>query len=415
MSETSSRLPLVIYDDGLGDFGPLGDLCAAFDLRTGARTNRQRIEASVRTQAEALFVPEHLGALQRERDPALLINTLPDDADTLLVANGRWLGYAELGEDEEGIFLDEGRCDRDGTPTLAMLSRETAEAWAADEFDLGFNLSCVEQEAPVIDRPWQILDHLDATLAEDLRGLPCEPATALPMGVTRVGEHPIYLAPGATVHPNVHLDTTHGPIALEANATVLPFTVVEGPCWLGPDSVVAPHTSLRAGCVVGRASKVGGEVKASILGDFTNKAHFGYLGNAVVGRWCNLGAGTTASNLKNTWGEVRVALRPGEDAQPTGRTFLGPVIGDFVRTAIDTKLPTGAAVGTASCLVASSFAPKTIDAMAFLTDNGTEAMKLDALMRTLERMMARRGQSPSEALRDRLADLGNPTVAKAPR
>src|SRR5699024_3671599 len=125
-----------------------------------------------------------------------------------------------------------------------------------------------------------------------------------------------------------------------------------------PRCVIQPHALIRRYAAIGPFCKVAGEVSFSILQGYVNKGHSGFLGHAVIGAWCNFGAGTTASNLKNTYGHVRLQLAG--DAAPidTARMFHGPVMGDFVRTAIVTRLSTGTVLGTGCMIATSGFAPR---------------------------------------------------------
>src|SRR5690606_29763654 len=107
--------------------------------------------------------------------------------------------------------------------------------------------------------------------------------------------------------------------------------------------------------------RIGGEVSHSIFQSFSNKTHGGYLGHALVGEWVNLGAATNASNLKNTYGSVRMQLAARGPREDTGLLQLGPILGDYVRTAIGTRIPTGAVIGTGCMISLSGFAPTFAD------------------------------------------------------
>jgi acetyltransferase-like isoleucine patch superfamily enzyme len=192
------------------------------------------------------------------------------------------------------------------------------------------------------------------------------------------------------------------------------MAVVEGPCWVGPGAVVQPHAHLRPHTVVGRGCKVGGEVSASILDDFSNKAHYGYLGDSIVGRWCNLGAGTTTSNLKNTHGPIRLADRDDACRTDTGRIKLGTVMGDFVLTGIGTRLSSGTWIGPAVSLATSSLAPKRIEPFSFITDAGDEPYAFDAWRRTAAAMTDRRGQTLPDAYLERMRALHDARASRSP-
>ena len=175
----------------------------------------------------------------------------------------------------------------------------------------------------------------------------------------------LYVAPGATVHPMVVLDATAGPIYIDQDAEIHPFTRVEGPCYVGKQSILL-GAKCRQGNTIGPMCRVGGEVEQSILHGYTNKYHDGFLGHAYVGRWVNLGAGTTNSDLRNDYGRVRVVL-DGHTAIDTGSSKVGTLIGNHTKTCIGTLLNTGACVGAMAQLVTPGvLLPKFIPSFAWV-------------------------------------------------
>ena len=151
-----------------------------------------------------------------------------------------------------------------------------------------------------------------------------------------------------------------------------------------------PHsgnTSIGEHCLVARQ-----EISHSIIQGYSNKAHTGYLGNSLVGQWVNLGADTNVSNLKNTYGPVRVQLSADTPPENTGQSKQGPIIGDFVRTAIGSRLPTGSCYSTGTMLALSGVAPKFTPRFSFLTDDGPpdEKYDIDKFLAAARTVMARR-------------------------
>src|SRR3954462_4173874 len=143
---------------------------------------------------------------------------------------------------------------------------------------------------------------------------------------------------------------------LAAGCAIGANSVLKGPCYVGPHSQVKPLTVVHAGTSIGPMCKVAGEINNSIITAYTNKSHEGYLGDSYLGEWVNLGAGTTTSNLKNTYGPVR--LRMGKTTEvETGRRHLGSLIGDHAKTAIGTRLMTGSYVGYCTMLASSTLPP----------------------------------------------------------
>lgn len=144
------------------------------------------------------------------------------------------------------------------------------------------------------------------------------------------------------------LDPKSGPILLERNVQVGPFSLLRGPLYLGAKCKVLEHASLKDGVCAGHTTKIGGEVEASIVEPYSNKQHHGFLGHSYVGSWVNLGAGTCTSDLKNTYGLISMDYPSGRTA--TEMQFLGCFIGDYSKTAINTSIFTGKWIGVCSAL-----------------------------------------------------------------
>ncbi|MDP7028752.1 MAG: putative sugar nucleotidyl transferase [Phycisphaerales bacterium] len=370
---------LLIFDDDRGHFGPLTEMRSAISLRTGAVTNLERIERTLGRFATGFVVPDAIaGPLKaRVRVP---VNT-PSQMESLCV-NGRWWGVDELPD------LSVGQAAMVGGDILAVrLAAADADEFAAT-CTTPDGLERVDVDATLYSRPWDILTHLPEALAVDLAcaGLPSpsvEPAEL-------VGEHPAHLDESAAIFPGVVLDTTAGPIVVEAGAVVRPQAVLCGPCWVGRDSTIIDGAVIRANTVVGPGCKVGGEVGASILQGWSNKAHDGYLGDSIVGQWVNLGAGTTTSNLLNTYGEISVRVTPDAPRERTGRAYCGSFIGDHVKTAIGTLLMTGSSIGTGSMIASTGHAPTTLGPLRWVTDAGEKPFRIERFLDTARTMMARR-------------------------
>ena len=156
----------------------------------------------------------------------------------------------------------------------------------------------------------------------------------------------VFVAGGRELPANVVLDTTSGPIVIDVDVELGPFSVIKGPVSIGRGAKISPHALLKGPITVGHTTKIGGEVGSSVIEPYSNKVHYGYLGASWLGSWVNLGAGTCNSNLKNTYGTIRVSYESGK--VDTGLQFLGCVIGDYTKTAINTSIYTGKIVGVCS-------------------------------------------------------------------
>ena len=393
---------LILFDDGRGDLSPLCDLQASFELRSGAVTTAERLADQVGRPADGLCVRGPLAELVAAR-LELPVNRLPD-ADALLVINGRLTRITFHLPDRINHVL----VDAAGNLIAGLLDRAHAEQFFGNECAIpgGAVARTVETDC-LLQRPWDLLRYLADNVDHDLPRL-----THLPVfergtraDVTVIGDHPLRLGRGAVICPQTVFDTSAGPICIDEETEVRSLAVVVGPAYIGRGSIVANHAHIRAHTVIGPVCKVGGEINGCLFAGYANKAHGGYLGNTYVGQWSNLGAGTITSNLKNTYGQVRMQQHADTAAEPTGMQYLGSIIGDHVKTAIGTRLPTGACIGTGASLAVSGFAPKHVRRFAFLTDEGEARYDLDRFCATAHTMMQRRNQTLSDAMRRRLQQL----------
>ncbi len=158
----------------------------------------------------------------------------------------------------------------------------------------------------------------------------------------------LFAASGASLGQYCVVDAANGPVVLEKDSAVGPFCYLSGPVHVGPRSRVNEHAALKDFVTLGHTCKIGGEVEASIIEPLTNKQHHGFLGHSYLGSWINLGAGTSNSDLKNTYGTVSMEYR-GQKVD-TGMQLLGCIIGDYAKTAINTGIFTGKTIGVCSML-----------------------------------------------------------------
>lgn len=158
----------------------------------------------------------------------------------------------------------------------------------------------------------------------------------------------VFAGNGVQVSDHVVTDTRSGPIVLDEHSTVGAFCYLRGPAYLGRNARLIEHASIKDAVSAGHTTKIGGEVEASVIEPYTNKQHHGFLGHSYLGSWINLGAGTCNSDLKNTYGKVNLEYR-GEKIS-TGMQFVGCMVGDYSKTAINTGIFTGKVIGACSML-----------------------------------------------------------------
>src|SRR5207249_1924042 len=192
--------------------------------------------------------------------------------------------------------------------------------------------SGVELDGLLLRGAYDLVTALEHFLHADAADFTVEEGDPLPDGCTVIGDPADVVLLGATVEPGVTFDVREGAVVVEQRAYVKCGSRLEGPVYVGPGTEV--HGGQIRWCSIGPRCKVRGELSTTAFVGFANKAHDGFVGHSVIGRWVNLGAGTVTSNLKNTYGAVRLLAGP----QPieTERQYLGSLIGDHVKTAIGT-------------------------------------------------------------------------------
>jgi len=189
------------------------------------------------------------------------------------------------------------------------------------------------------------------------------------------------------VEEPVHFDTSMGPVLVADEVRLEAFTRIEGPALIGRGTIV--HSArINAFTYIGENCRVGGEVEHSVLSSYSNKAHFGYLGHSYIGEWVNVGAGSVTSDLKNTYGNVRVQI--GVNRIDSGMVKLGSFIGDYSKVAINTSIYAGKKIGSGAHI----YGLIDIDVAPFLSYDEKRCMELniDSVINIARRMKKRRNQ-----------------------
>jgi UDP-N-acetylglucosamine diphosphorylase/glucosamine-1-phosphate N-acetyltransferase len=233
---------------------------------------------------------------------------------------------------------------------------------------------------------WDLLADGLEQLTRDLAGT-APAVTELPKGVYSEGTHEVVLAANVHIEPGVFLDAREGPIRLGDGVEVRTGTRLAGPAAVGARSRLLGGSFERI--VTGPYSYLQGEIADSVLLGYTNKAHQGYLGHAYVGKWVNLGALTTNSDLKNNYRPVRVWTPAG--VQDTGSLKIGCFLGDHVKTGIGLLIGTGTVVGAGSNLYGSAMPPRYVEPFSWGEGDDLGEYRLAEFLDTAERAMARRG------------------------
>jgi UDP-N-acetylglucosamine diphosphorylase / glucose-1-phosphate thymidylyltransferase / UDP-N-acetylgalactosamine diphosphorylase / glucosamine-1-phosphate N-acetyltransferase / galactosamine-1-phosphate N-acetyltransferase len=384
-----------VYEDaGITRLHPLSLTRPAFDLRCGAATLLDR-QLRCFTAEKAAFVRPELAGLTRLAHPGLPVNEpgWPGGSDGLvLLVNARWLPPAFVHQPpapEVGLVGEQ----------VAYAAVPAAEARDLTGQTLVWQVGSWKRALPrrpaggaMIEHPWDLVGHNASALEQDHRHwLTHREGAPVPAGAHLVGPAERYVAdPTARVEPLVLVDTTRGPVLVDRGAVVQAFSRLEGPCYVGP------HTQVLAarvrGSSLGEQCRVGGEVEASIIHGFSNKAHDGFLGHSYVGEWVNLGAGTQTSDLRNDYAPVTMWC--GGHKVETGLLKVGSFIGDHTKTSLDTLFNTGSVAGPFGQLVGSgSLLPRALPSFCrYQHGRVQERTDLREMFATAAAVMARRGR-----------------------
>jgi UDP-N-acetylglucosamine diphosphorylase/glucosamine-1-phosphate N-acetyltransferase len=387
---------LFLYDDARArGFEPFALTRPAGELRSGALLLRERWEAAMGQPVSGHVSAEHLRRFEEPGAPPAAPDPLPVGS---ILANARCAVALDPSADPgAGAWTCDGRI-----AAVRLVTEVPHAALDGGRLPLDALVPAPCRRAPIagrwMDEVWDFIRHLVAQLGEDIAVLGTRVPRLAPSGGARLGPHPVFVEPGATVEPMVVFDVAAGPVLVREGATVQAFTRLVGPCVVGRHSIVG--TDKIAGSSIGDHCRVHGELSTSVLVGHSNKGHDGFVGHSYLGRWVNLGAGTITSNLKNTYGPV--SLWTPDGVRDSGLQFLGAFVGDHAKTGIGTRLTTGSVVGAGANVFGAAVMPKVVPPFAWgdAPPFGTHA--LEKFLETAERMMQRRGVRLSEDARAQL-------------
>lgn len=244
----------------------------------------------------------------------------------------------------------------------------------------------------ILEQRWDLFIKNDAVLRQDYKlvsSLGVSKALSKTNLLIGPGQE-LYIEEGARIE-GVTLNTTTGPIYIGKNVEIMEGSLLRGPLALLDGAVVKMGAKIYGATTIGPECRIGGEVSNSIFQGFSNKGHEGFIGNALIGEWCNLGADTNCSNLKNNYGKVSTYCYEKQAQIPTSETFMGLTMGDHSKSAINVQFNTATVVGVSSNIFCSRFTSKFIDSFQWVSDDATVPFELDKAQEAAAAMMARRG------------------------
>jgi UDP-N-acetylglucosamine diphosphorylase / glucose-1-phosphate thymidylyltransferase / UDP-N-acetylgalactosamine diphosphorylase / glucosamine-1-phosphate N-acetyltransferase / galactosamine-1-phosphate N-acetyltransferase len=389
---------LYFYDDARArQFEPFALTRPISEMRAGTSLIRRRWESATSLPSAGFISSRHLQHFEEGKAPpaAAMKGEIPAGA---IVINSRCV--IPLGVKLEAFDLL--MCD--GVACAIRLARAIPVSQLADgTLDIGSvqtSLGGRKVNGRWINEIWDFIAFLTEQLLEDIPRRAESLVVKNPPDLTVVGTEKVFVEDGAIVGPNVVLDSSAGPILIRRGAVIAPFTYLVGPIAVGRDSQI--HGDRVAASSIGDACRVHGEFSnCVVLGD-SNKSHAGFVGHSYLGRWVNLGALTTTSNLKNTYGPVQLWTPTG--VRGTGQQFLGTFFGDHAKTGIGTMLSTGTVMGAGANVFGGTMPPRVVPPFAWGDSEPYDTYDVAKFLTVAERVMLRRHVELGNGARKQLAE-----------
>jgi UDP-N-acetylglucosamine diphosphorylase/glucosamine-1-phosphate N-acetyltransferase len=368
----------ILFDDSREKLLPLTFTRPVCDLRIGILTIREKWEAYLKASTSTLT------------EDYLRIKFPMVSASENVLINGSVCPTVQLISEIESLKNGD-RLMKDGKLLAARIDGDVSTFQKEAEDGKAFG-----GEVLAVENPWDIFSKNGEAIETDFEFLTAGRTSAkLSESNAVIGNGKIFLEEGAKAEACI-FNTTNGSIYLGKNTEVMEGSVIRGQFALCEGSQVKMGAKIYGPTTVGPQSRVGGEVNNSVIMGYSNKGHDGFLGNSVLGEWCNLGADTNNSNLKNNYDEVRVWSYGAQRFAKTGLQFCGLIMGDHSKSGINTMFNTGTVVGVSSNVFGSGFPRTFIPSFQWGGAAGFTEYNKEKAFATAERVMQRRGKQFDE-------------------
>lgn len=383
---------IVLFEDSqFSNLLPLTYFRPVWELRCGIQLLGEKIQKLYPKQSLRYSARQYL--MDYYLPPAECFHPSSLQEEVLFI-NGRILANSSLKENLKEIPAKTTFINDDNTIIAWRVKKQNVASY----FEQGVLLSeRVLNDFPsskisveFIQYPWDLIDRNGDQIHQDARQLKKlgQHLGRIDKGCHILSLKNIYLGKGSRVMPGTVLDAESGPIWIGQNTTVLPNAVLRGPLAIGNDSLIKIGAKLYQNTSIGPVCKIGGEVEGSIVQGFSNKQHDGFLGHAYLGAWINIGADTNNSDLKNNYGKISVYLN--NRTIETGKRFLGLMMGDHTKTAINTMFNTGTVVGVNCNIYGEGFPPKFIPSFSWGGSGGMREYQFEKALEVARVVMERR-------------------------
>lgn len=390
-------MPICIFEDEQYlDFEPLIYSRPVYDLICGMTTLKEKIIRAFPKEKIVLKCRHYLEPFIKTENPKCKVNQF--DNDDYLFINGRIVAPSNLKNilsvkpGEEKVFVS------GGVIIAAKVSAKRIKEFSLDKVEfintqLISNFPSVVVDIPVANYLWDLIYLNGEEIQNDFKIYTKRKSSAKKKypGVNFVNKKNIFISKDVEIKPGVVLDASTGPIFIEKNVTIFPNAVIQGPFYVGESSRIKSCATIYPNVSIGKVCKIGGEVEDTIIQPYTNKQHSGFLGHSYLGSWINLGADTNNSDLQNNYGPITVQVN--SKRINSGKQFVGLMMGDHSKTAINTMFNTGTVVGFSSNVFGAGFPPKYFPSFGWGGNESMQEYKLAKAIETAKAVFIRRNKS----------------------
>ena len=383
----------IFEDEQYLNFEPLIYSRPIYDLVCGMTTLKEKIIRAFPKEKTTLCCRNYLETFVKADNPKCKVNQFEDD-DYLFI-NGRIIAPANLKNilsvksSEEKVFVSKGvvAAAKISKKRIKDLLPDTSGTFDTKVFS---SLPAEEVDIEVANYLWDLIYLNGKEIQNDFRIYTKGKSSAKKKyaGVNFVNKKNIFIGKDVDIKPGVVLDASTGPIFLEKNVTIFPNAVIQGPFYIGESSKIKICATIYPNVSIGKVCKIGGEVEDTIIHPYSNKQHSGFLGHSYLGSWINLGADTNNSDLQNNYGTIKIQVN-GRHID-SGKQFVGLMMGDHSKTAINTMFNTGTVVGFSSNVYGAGFPPKYIASFGWGGSESMKEYKLSKALETAKAVFARR-------------------------
>jgi UDP-N-acetylglucosamine diphosphorylase/glucosamine-1-phosphate N-acetyltransferase len=393
---------LYLFDDQVArDWEPFALTRPAGELLFGVLTLRARVERALSLRCTAQIAAEHLIGFEEEGAPPVVSPGSLSTEEPRLFLLSRFVPGPAAARDWKletrplsitaptgetiGWYCPAGSPPPDESAFLDPDSTAPGET--------------ITPDGVLLRHVWQLVSENPDQISRDIEWLRPTAKFSENASIFRWGPHPLFVDPTATVEPGSAFDTSAGPVWLDRRTHVRSFSRIAGPAYLGDGSTILGGPVEATS--IGPVCRVRGELAESVCLGYVNKQHDGHIGHAYLGRWVNLGAETTNSDLKNNYGTIRLWTPHGE--VDTREIKLGSLIGDHVKTGIGLLLNTGTVIGAGTNLFGSLMPPTFVTPFSWGSGSDLVEYRLDKFLAVAQMAMSRRGVELTESAKEQLA------------